>query len=191
MDTLVFDIETKNSFEDVGGRENIRALEASVIGVYSYTQDRYVCFDEGDFTAFGEMARNASLLVGFSSKRFDVPVVEKHFAFKFSKLPHFDILEEIEGALGRRISLGILAEANLGIGRGKTGTGLDAIAYYRRGELDKLREYCLQDVKVTKEIFDLIRSQGYLWIPQRNAPQMIKLPITYRKAEAPLQARLL
>lgn len=191
MDKIIFDIETKNSFADVGGRDNLKALEASLIGAYSYNEDKYFTFEEHELNNFGELARAAGLLVTFSGKRFDVPVLEKYYKFNMGALPHFDILDEIENALGRRVSLNVLAEANLGIGRGKSGNGLDAIEYYRRGEMDKLKEYCTQDVKVTKEIFDLIRSQGYLWIPQRNIPEMTKLPITYKEPEAPPQSRLI
>lgn len=191
MNELVFDIETKNSFADVGGRDNLKKLEVSVIGAYSYKEDEYFFFTENELSVFGELARQADILVGFSSKRFDVPILEKYFNFNIAALPHFDILEEIEGALGRRVGLDILARANLPGAEGKSASGMDAIAFYRRGEMDKLKEYCLQDVKVTKDVFDLIRSQGYLWIPQKYQAQMIKLPIVYKEKESPAQSKLI
>ena len=83
--------------------------------------------------------------------------------------------------------MGVLAEANLGVG--KTGKGLEAIDLYRNGEIEKLKNYCLQDVKLTKEIFELIKNQSFLWIPQRDLPQMIKLPIFYKEEIKP-QSRL-
>src|ERR1051325_8149536 len=121
QDRLVFDIETKNSFADVGGDSNIHKLEVSVVGVYSYDQDKYFCFDENELPKLGEMMKNARLIIGFSSKRFDVPVLRKYFKFNVEAIPHFDILECVEKSLGRRIGLGVLGEANLGIG--KTGHG--------------------------------------------------------------------
>jgi DEAD/DEAH box helicase domain-containing protein len=183
MDKIVFDIETKNTFQDVGGDQNIHKLEVSVVGVYSYGKDEYVCFDENELEELGEVLKNAGLLIGFSSKRFDVPVLEKYFKFNLSAIPHYDILEEITKSFGRRIGLGILAEANLGIG--KSGHGLEAIEMYKKGEMEKLKNYCLQDVKVTKGIFDLIRDQGYLWIPQRDVPDMVKLPLIYKEETSP------
>lgn len=188
MDKIVFDIETKNSFADVGGEANLRNLEISVVGVYSYNQDKYFCFEDNEFGKLAELLKRAHLFVGFSSKRFDLPILEKYFDFKLSGVGHFDILEEIEKGFGRRIGLDALAQANLGIG--KTGKGLEAIELYRRGEIEKLKSYCLQDVKITKEIFELIKNKGYLWIPQRGLPQMIKLPILYKEVVMP-QAQLL
>lgn len=186
-DKIVFDIETKNSFADVGGEENVSLLEVSVVGAYSYLEDKFFCFEERELGELGELFKKAGLLVGFSSKQFDIPVLEKYFNFKINSIPHFDIQEEIKKGLGHRVGLGILAEANLGIG--KTGRGLEAIELYKSGELTKLKDYCLQDVKITKEIFDLIRNQGYLWIPLRNSSKMEKLTISYRE-EAISQAGL-
>jgi len=176
-DRIVFDIETKNSFADVGGEENIKKLEISVVGAYSYKHDQYFVFDENEFLKMNEFFKEAELLVGFWSKHFDVPVLEKYLSFNLAAIPHFDILEEIEKKLGRRVSLEVLAQANLG--KGKSGTSLKAIDFYHRGEMEQLKNYCLQDVKLTKEIFDLIQKEKYLWIPQKNSNQMIKLEIAF------------
>src|SRR3989344_4127845 len=125
MDKIVLDIETKNSFADVGGQEHLKKLDASFVGVYSYNQNKYLSFFENQFSELGELLKKTGLLIGFSSKRFDIPVLEKYFKFEIGKIPHVDLLEEIELNFGRRISLDILAKTNLGIG--KTNHGLEAI----------------------------------------------------------------
>jgi len=181
MDRIVFDIETKNSFADVGGRQNLAQLDVSVVGVYSYDRDEYAVYCENELDELGEELKRAGELVGFSSKSFDVPILEKYFNFSLSSVPHFDIFEEIYKKLGRRIGLGPLAEANLG--EGKTAKGMEAIDMYSRGDMQMLKEYCTQDVKVTKGLFDTIRSRGYLWVPRRNMPQMEKVEISYTEPE--------
>jgi len=183
MDKIVFDIETKNSFADVGGQENLKKLEVSVVGLYSYKDDKYFVFDENELRKIDDFLKRSHLLIGFSSKRFDLPVLEKYFDFNLTAIPHYDILEEIEKTSGRRISLALLAEANLGIG--KTSHGLEAVEMYHRGEIQKLKDYCLQDVRITKEIFELIKNQGYLWVPQRDLPQMVKVPLLYKEEPLP------
>ncbi len=187
MDTLVIDIETKNTFQDVGGRDNLKDLDISVIGVYSYATDEYRAFEESEFGDLGKMLQKTQLIVTFAGKRFDLPVMEKYFNFDVQSIRHYDILEEIEEEYGRRIGLGVLAEAN--IGAGKTGHGLEAIELYARGEMEKLKSYCLNDVKLTKELYELIKSQGYVWIPQRNSNEMVKVAIA--PAEESSQNQLL
>jgi DEAD/DEAH box helicase domain-containing protein len=118
-----------------------------------------------------------------------VPVLNKYFKFNLAAIPHYDILEEIENVWGRRISLDLLGEAN--VNAKKIGHGLDAIDWYRNGEMEKLKEYCTQDVKITKDVFDLIKSRGYLWIPQRNTPEMARIILSYKEEEPSPQASLL
>ncbi len=183
MDKLVIDIETKNSFEDVGGRDGIKNLDVSVVGVYSYEKEEYLAFDEHQMPALGDLLQRSHLIVTFAGARFDLPVLEKYFPFNINAIDHYDILEDVESRLGRRIGLDILAQANLGVG--KTGHGLDAIDFYRNGEIEKLKSYCLNDVKITKDIYELIKKQGYLWIPERHTSQMTKLVLPYEEKEAP------
>lgn len=61
-------------------------------------------------------------------------------------------MKEVKNVLGRRIKLDTLAEATLG--RKKTGHGLEAIVWWRNGEREKVKSYCMEDVKITKKLYD-------------------------------------
>ena len=56
-DKIVFDIETKNTFADVGGQKNIAKLDTSFIGAYSYNQDKYLSFHEKVRKAYQKLAK--------------------------------------------------------------------------------------------------------------------------------------
>ena len=53
---LVLDLETKRSFDEVGGAHNKAQLGVSVVGVYSYEDDRFVAYRED---RFGELETSA------------------------------------------------------------------------------------------------------------------------------------
>lgn len=177
-DTVVIDIETKNTFADVG-RDNFTGLNISVVGVYSYNQDKYIAYDEHQLDELGELMKNTGLVIGFSITRFDLPVMAKHYDFDLFAIPRLDILDEIEINIGKRISLDLLAKENLGYG--KTGHGMDAPILYGEGKLDELKKYCLNDVKVTKELYDLGKKQGYLLVPTRNSPNPEKVTFDWHE----------
>ena len=182
-DIIVIDIETKNTFEDVGGRMNLEKLDASLACIYSYNHDTYAPFRENEWHKLAPILQNARLIIGFSISRFDLPVMKKYFPFNLMALSRYDILDEIELVYGNRISLDILAKTNLGTQ--KTGHGLDAITYYRSGDWRSLIEYCTQDVKITKDLYDLIKKQGFLNIPKRYTGELVKVPLSVKEVELP------
>ncbi|MEK7114804.1 MAG: ribonuclease H-like domain-containing protein [Patescibacteria group bacterium] len=182
-DKIVIDIETKNTFADVGGQEFIHKLEASFVGVYSYNQDKYLSFKEGEWDKLAPILQNASMIVGFSINRFDLPVLAKYFNFNLMAFPRLDLLEEVEMAYGNRVGLDILAQTNLGIG--KTHHGLDAIRFYQEGNWAELESYCLQDVKVTKDLYEFVKKNNFLHIPRRYSGELIKVSINLREISMP------
>ena len=193
MDKLVIDIETKNTFADVGGQGNIPALEASFVGVYSYNDNKYYSFFEQDFARLGELLRKAGLIIGFSINRFDIPVMKKYYElgnrfstginFNIFALERCDLLDMIEETMGFRVGLDILAKTNLNVG--KTSHGLEAIKFYKEGRLIELEEYCLNDVKITKELYELAKSRGHLLIPERTTGTLLKAEFKIQEAFMP------
>lgn len=180
LDTLVFDIETQNFFTDPGvGWDNFAALKISVVGVYSYLEDRYSSFEENQIEELAELFHDAKTIVGFSMNRYDVPVLNNYFqrlgasAPKLWEMERVDLLEEIEMSTGQRVSLSRLAEANLGVKKDHDGS--EAITLYRDGKMKELKEYCLNDVKLTKELYDLYKRQNYLLMPDKRTGETIKV----------------
>lgn len=192
MDTLVFDIETKNFFTDPEvGWNNFEALKISVVGVYSYAQDKYLVFDENEIEGLGELFRGAQRIIGFSMNRYDVPVLQAHFLalpatrdIDLWKMERADLLDEIEMNTGKRISLSRLAEVNLG--EAKKSSGAEAITMYKEGRMDDLKKYCLEDVRITRELYDMYRKQGYLMVPDRDTGELSRVGYSLNDSQGSL-----
>lgn len=181
-DTLVFDIETSNFFTDPEvGWNNFEALKISVVGVYSYLEDKYFCFEESEMEEMAEMFGRARQIIGFSSHHYDIPVLNVYFSKLSSRLDlwqkeRFDLAERIEAATGRRISLSRLAEANLGEKKDRQGS--EAITLFKEGRMEELKKYCLKDVRLTKELYDLYQRQNFLYMPDKDNGEMIKVDLS-------------
>lgn len=157
---IILDLETQKDFNEVGGRNKHHLLRISVAGIYSYLDDRYSIFGEKDIHKLGEILVSADQIIGYNIRQFDYAVLKPYLNFSIEQIPTLDILEEIEKTLGHRIGLDSVASATLGIG--KTGTGLQAISLWRAGQLEELQKYCLNDVKITKEVYEYGRANGKL-----------------------------
>jgi len=148
---IVLDLETKHTFDEVEGRKPDK-LGITVIGTYLYQEDVYRIYREEAISDLEELLTKKPLLVGFNIKRFDLPVLKPYLKIDTKEIPVLDIMDELVRVLGHRVSLDSVARATLGAK--KSGNGLDAIKYHRNGEWEKLERYCLDDVRLTKELFE-------------------------------------
>lgn len=147
---LVFDIETQFMFQDVG--YDHKKLKVSVVGTYDYGSGQYRVYQENELPDLFRSFEHAQMLIGFNSLKFDLPVLSPYYVGNIYQFPHLDLLEDIEKSLGFRVALDDLARATLGTK--KSGHGLLAVEYFKNNQWDKLKKYCLDDVRITKEIYE-------------------------------------
>lgn len=151
MHKIFFDIETRNIFSDVG-KADPTMLDISVVCIYDSLTGEYKSFLQEDLPQLWPILEKADLLVTFNGDHFDIPLLNKYYSGDLTKMKSLDLLKEVKKSLGFRVGLGNLAEATLG--HGKSGNGLEAVEWWKKGEIERIIKYCIADVKVTKEIHD-------------------------------------
>ena len=167
MKTIVFfDLETRRSFQEVGGRHNIPRLGLSVAVTYSTADSEYHHYTEETVDELIEELKAADLVVGFSVISFDYQVLTAYTDHPLRQLPTVDMLDDIYRTLGFRLSLDALANATLGVG--KSADGLQAIRWWRQGKMQELFDYCQQDVEVTRQLYEFGKGNKYLHYRDRR-----------------------
>ena len=139
---VVFDLETQNSFDEVGGYRNTRALKMSVGVTWNSAEQAFHRYAEQDVPALVQELKSAVLVVGFNVLNFDYEVLAAYTGEPLRALPTVDMLDHIYRKLGFRVKLDDLIRASLNVQ--KSGDGLDAIRWWRAGQLDRLFDYCQQ-----------------------------------------------
>lgn len=155
MKTIVFDIETQKSFDEIKGQK-ITALLMSVAVTLEAEIDCYRRWEAHQVPELIEELESADLIVGFNQVSFDLAVIGGgHLASKC-----FDILADLTKRLGHRVKLDSCTSATLGAK--KSGDGLKAIAFWREGKLEELFEYCKDDVRLTAELWRHGAEKGFV-----------------------------
>ncbi len=159
---IVLDLETQKEFAEVGGRGKNHLLKVSVCGVYDYAQNKYLIYEERELPKLAPLLQAADQIIGFNIKDFDFEVLQPYLNFNIFEIPYFDLLEEINKVLGHRISLETVAQGT--IGSGKSGSGKEALLYFRNGRWDLLKKYCLDDVEITRQVYEYaLKNQKVLY----------------------------
>lgn len=172
MRAITFDIETRSA-SPVRGRLDVNELELIVVGVHDSETNEYTAFYREELPKLWPLLERAEMLIGYNSDFFDIPLLNRYYPGDLTKIKSLDIMAEVYKALGRRLRLQALAEGTLG--RGKSGEGALAGAWWDQGLHEKVRDYCLDDVRLTRELYDYAVKHGGLKYKDLNQVRDIKM----------------
>ena len=172
MRVITLDIETKNLFQDVGSN-NPADLDISVLCIHDSATNEFTSYLEADFGKLWPILEQADAFVTWNGDHFDIPLLNKYYPGDFSKVKSIDLMREVQLVLGRRLKLDTVGEATLK--RNKSGHGLDAIEWWKNGEIDKIIKYCIEDVRLTRDLYDYALANGHLKYKELGGTKEVKL----------------
>lgn len=172
MRKITFDIETKNTFQDKGSA-NPADLDLSIVCIHDSEDDSYICYLEEELPELWKRIEKTDMLIGYNSDHFDIPILNKYYQGDLNNIKSLDLLKEIKSSFGKRLKLDDVARSTLNYQ--KNGHGLQAITWWKQGEIDKIKEYCKEDVKITKELYEYALKNGKVMIENVGKKQEIPL----------------
>lgn len=162
---LIIDVETKKLVQEVGGWDHVDQLGVSVACAYDSKTDEFLTFRENELSHLISLCEER-LVIGYNIRGFDIPVLVP-YGMVPKNLNTFDIMIDLEAITRQRfLKLEQVAQGTLNVG--KSADGLLAVEWWKSGQVDKIIEYCLQDVKVTRDIFQYGRQQGHVKIARAD-----------------------
>lgn len=181
MRKIVFDIETSNEW--TGGSFDPVDLDLCMVCIHDSETGEYSSYTQEELPKLWPILEHADMLIGYNSDHFDIPLLNKYYPGDLTGIKSLDLLVEVKKSLGRRLKLDSLAEATLG--RNKIADGLQSVRWWKEGKVDLVREYCIEDVRITKDIYDYARKHGYLKYKDFNG--LRKIPIDASLWEEPVE----
>jgi DEAD/DEAH box helicase domain-containing protein len=175
---IYFDLETQRTAQEVGGWQNTHLMRVSVAVIFDSLENRFFTFTEDGIEDLLIYFQRADLLVGFNIKRFDYAVLAAYTGRDFESLNTFDILEYVHQRLGFRLGLDHLAGETLN--ERKSADGLQAVEWFKQGEMKKLTDYCRQDVTATRDLFLYGLKNGHIIYRSRKDDRRVRLAVDWK-----------
>lgn len=198
MKAIIYDIEiakaipSPHSYCEKGikycsGWSDHARMGISVIGAYDYVEDRYRAFCADNSDEFTALWDNRDLCVGFNNIPFDNAVIRatKDADWQCPDDVHcYDLLHEIWVASGLSPTfdrkthggVGLDAVCEKNFGAKKSGNGALAPVDWQRGKYGTVIDYCLNDIRLTKKLFDLVLAGKPIINPKTGAELMLRMP---------------
>ncbi len=172
MRVVTFDIETANWMSDIGTSDPAD-LTIALVCIHDSETDTYSSYLESELQQMWPILERTDVLVGYNSDHFDIPLLNKYYPGDLTKIKSLDLMQEVYRTLGRRLKLDSIAEATLG--EKKSASGAQSLQWWRAGEVDKVRQYCLKDVEITRKIYDYAQKNGSIKYRELGASREVKL----------------
>ena len=188
MDHVVVDVEIQKTIEETpGGWDATDKLGVAVACVWEYQTQRMRVYGPDDVSVLQSRLLKADRISGYNIWNFDFPVIwgvnkptwrtdngaigiEQHTHGLKAKLKPKcnDILRRIWQALGldpenggvKGTRLEDIALATIGVS--KIGNGADAPVWYQAGQIQKVCNYCADDVAIERDLADFVDKYGYV-----------------------------
>ena len=173
---LIFDVETQRSADEVGGWGNTHLMRLALAVVYDTASGAFETYSEDDAEALVDRLFRAPAVVGFNVRRFDYGVLRAYTVRPLERLPTFDLLEDVQRKLGYRLSLDHLARETLG--RGKSGDGLQSLAWWKEGRIAEIEAYCRKDVELVRDLIAFAARERHV-IFQHKQGERVRLPVEW------------
>lgn len=173
--SLIYDIEIAKAILGRGetrvegiqycdGWKDHAGMGISVIGAYDYAESRYRVFCADNFAEFLDLCAKRAPLVSFNGIDFDDKVINATLD-PYGTMPgsfRYDLLAEIWRAAGldptfggnSHTGYGLDATCEVNFGIRKSGSGAHAPIAWQQGRVGEVIDYCLNDIRLTKRLFD-------------------------------------
>ncbi len=176
MREITFDIETANAFPTLS-RNDLSRMELAVVAIHDSVTDEYSSYSKEELGKLWPIIETADVLIGYNSNSFDIPLLNFYYPGDLTQIRSLDLLVEVQNALGRRLRLQSLAEGTLKAK--KSGDGLQSVKWWQEGLYDKVREYCIDDVRLTRKLYDYALEHGALKYKDLKDTKTIKIDTSH------------
>lgn len=169
-----------------GGWSDHARMGISVMGVYDYAEDRYRTFCEDNKAEFAALLQREPMCIGFNNIPFDNAVIAATAGWQAPiEAQCYDLLREtwLAAGLGATFSrkthggYGLDAMCEKNFGTKKSGNGALAPVAWQKGNYGEVIDYCLNDVRLTKQLFDAAFHDKPLLDPKTGGTLHLRCPI--------------
>jgi len=155
---LYLDIETQHLITEFPGGwknpENYKRIRIAELG--TLYNGEYKTYEESNISELHDVLNDIDVIVGHNIKQFDMEVLKTYYSLTYIehiKRKVFDTMLEFQNFTPRAGWVSLDSISTLNFGMSKTEDSMKIPAMWRNGEKEKVKEYLLNDLKMTEQFY--------------------------------------
>ena len=161
-ETYIIDIQTRKTYEDVGGKKGTYQMGISYAALLNHDTDEITVYTEQDINMLINNIFSSRLVVGLSLKKFIYQVLSGYGNSDFENIRSLDVLDYLRKKIIRRPSIEELLSGTLDINRSIDNMKIARL--FKEGKSDEVRQITIQNVKDLNSIYTFGKQRGHVFI---------------------------
>ena len=161
-ETYIIDIQTRKTYEDVGGKKGTYQMGISYAALLNHDTDEITVYTEQDVNMLINNIFSSRLVVGLSLKKFIYQVLSGYGNSDFENIRSLDVLDYLRKKIIRRPSIEELLSGTLDINRSIDNMKIARL--FKEGKSDEVRQITIQNVKDLNSIYTFGKQRGHVFI---------------------------
>ena len=147
---------------------------------YDTREGRYDVYTAETMPALLASLRAADLVIGFNTHDFDYQVLQPSTDVPLATLPTLAVLDEVQHALGFRLSLRHLVKETLG--RERPDDSLQTLQWYQEGDRERIVQQCRRDLELLRDLMRYGATTGTVFY-RDQAGVRTALPVYWQRLQ--------
>ncbi len=158
----VVDLQTRKTYEDVGGKKGIAKMGVSFAALLNHDTDEISVYTEQDVNTLIDRFFSSRLVVGLNLKKFVYLVLSGYSNSDFEKIRSLDILEYLRKKIIRKPSSDELFLGTLGIDL--TIDNMKIARLFKEAKIEEVKKITIQNVRALNAVYSFGKYKGHVFI---------------------------
>lgn len=172
----IFDLQTRKTYEDVGGKKGIAQMGISFAALLNHQTDELELFTEKEVTRLIDKILSSQLIVGLNLKKFSYKVLSSFGNTDFQKIRSLDILDYLRKKIVLKPCIEDLFLGTLGIN--KSLDNMKITRLFKLGKTEEVKQITIQNVKALNSVYSFGKEKGHVFLNDRTG-QRWKISVSW------------
>ena len=172
----ILDVQTRKTYEDVGGKKGTSQLGVSYAALLNHGTDDISVYTELDINILLDKIFSSHLVIGLNLKKFAYTVLSGYRNAEFDLINSLDIVDDVRKKIIRKPCIEELFSGTLDISREID--NMKIARQFKQGGVEEVKKITIQNVIDLNSVYVFGKQRGHVFINDATG-QRWKIPVSW------------